>query len=373
MTRTLTCAVALVLFLGAAALADPKIAADLADYDFGTILEGYAIQHTFVLTNAGDEKLIIEGVRPQCGCTTVALSTYELVPGQSVELKAVVNTTGYGGSTMTKTIEIHSNDPRYNDGVGIDYLGLHISGKVLAAQPYHMTGEQLYDYFVVLVDLRSADEYAAGHLVGAYNIPSEDLLSWIDALHAPEAALILLYDETGALAYEEVARLHGDAWALSGGLANKAVDPNSVPLVGWTGKYGAEYFFPTPSALAFDVPAPIPSTIDGTKDTLTPEYVHDSAIYVLIDLREPEVYAAGHLAGATNIPHDAFRATTLESYVGDIPRDARIILYDDNGIGTDVTAQDLRAAGFEHAKSLVGGFNYWEEMYGDQLVTRESP
>lgn len=53
-----------------------------------------------------------------------------------------------------------------------------------------------FDYlFYLTVDVRSAEEYAAGHIMGAVNIPYEELEAWADVL--PRNALLITYDQTG--------------------------------------------------------------------------------------------------------------------------------------------------------------------------------
>lgn len=39
------------------------------EYDFGTINEDDVVTHTYTFKNTGEAPLIIEGVRPSCGCT----------------------------------------------------------------------------------------------------------------------------------------------------------------------------------------------------------------------------------------------------------------------------------------------------------------
>lgn len=58
---------------GIAVIAGPKISVDNAVYDFGEVLEGIAVIHTFILSNVGDESLAIEQVHTSCGCTTTAV------------------------------------------------------------------------------------------------------------------------------------------------------------------------------------------------------------------------------------------------------------------------------------------------------------
>jgi len=51
---------------GAVAAKGPQIAVDKADVDLGTIEEGARefLEHTYIIKNTGDEKLVIKQVRP---------------------------------------------------------------------------------------------------------------------------------------------------------------------------------------------------------------------------------------------------------------------------------------------------------------------
>jgi len=77
--------------------------------------------------------------------------------------------------------------------------------------------------------------------------------------------------------------------------------------------------------------------------------------YLLIDLRDPEAYAAGHLMGAINISY-----WELENWSSRLPREARtIVLYDQDGTLSDLAAQKLSTQGFDKARSLLGGLGEW--------------
>ena len=63
----------LALFLFTSGSATPAAAVewiDLTTYDFGDILKGTPVEANFRFRNTGDEALIIDNVRPSCGCTT---------------------------------------------------------------------------------------------------------------------------------------------------------------------------------------------------------------------------------------------------------------------------------------------------------------
>lgn len=66
--------------------------------------------HVFTMKNEGNKELIIERIRSSCGCVKTSISSKNIKPGKSAELKATFNTTGYEGK-MEKDIYIKSNDP----------------------------------------------------------------------------------------------------------------------------------------------------------------------------------------------------------------------------------------------------------------------
>jgi len=179
----------LIVLSGVAVLAAPQITVDDNVYQFGTVLEGVVVTHTFVLTNAGDETLQIGNVRTSCGCTTTDLAKKSLAPGESVNLNAVFDSVGYGGRTVTKMIYVESNDPAHPE------LVLQIKGTVNRAQKYNIACSDLNYLYFLLVDLRDPDVYAASHILGAINIPYDELNDWTDRL--PKGVLIILYDEDG--------------------------------------------------------------------------------------------------------------------------------------------------------------------------------
>ena len=48
----------------------PKIEFKETEYDFGTVMQGERLSHTFVFTNTGKSDLIISSAHASCGCTT---------------------------------------------------------------------------------------------------------------------------------------------------------------------------------------------------------------------------------------------------------------------------------------------------------------
>ncbi|HSF41658.1 MAG TPA: rhodanese-like domain-containing protein [Thermoanaerobaculia bacterium] len=78
--------------------------------------------------------------------------------------------------------------------------------------------------------------------------------------------------------------------------------------------------------------------------------------FLVIDARIPEVYAAGHVPGAINLPHRTIDAATTAG----LPKDKVIVTYCD-GVGCNAStkaAVKLSALGFA-VKEMLGGLDWW--------------
>lgn len=79
---------------------------------------------------------------------------------------------------------------------------------------------------------------------------------------------------------------------------------------------------------------------------------------VVLDVREPEEFAAGHLPGAVNIPRGL-----LEFKIAEIPQmnssQSHIVMYCKTDGRCALAAKTLQEMGYEQVKSLEGGFMAW--------------
>lgn len=76
--------------------------------DFGDIIQGQKVEHTFVLTNTGKQPLIISNVAATCGCTVPSWPKEPVAPGKSAEIKVSFNSTGKVGK-QNSVVRIYSN------------------------------------------------------------------------------------------------------------------------------------------------------------------------------------------------------------------------------------------------------------------------
>jgi len=84
----------------------------------------------------------------------------------------------------------------------------------------------------LLLDLRPADQYQAGHLAGARQMSGEALLAAGDTLKKHKEKTVVVYDDTGSLSGAAVRQLAAQgftrAFTLRGGLAAWRAD--NLPL-----------------------------------------------------------------------------------------------------------------------------------------------
>lgn len=77
-------------------------------HDFGTVPEGPAAEVEFKFKNTGKEPIVIQSVRPSCGCTTPSYSKEPVKPGETGVIKASYATSSRPGG-FNKAITVTSN------------------------------------------------------------------------------------------------------------------------------------------------------------------------------------------------------------------------------------------------------------------------
>jgi len=98
-------------------------------------------------------------------------------------------------------------------------------------------------------------------------------------------------------------------------------------------------------------PAPSPTCVEPTE-------LRSVEGAVIIDVRSPDEFAAGHVAGAINIPLDSLAAQTAA-----LPKEAVLVTVCGKGGGrSERAATELRALGWNSARSLCGGTQAWMQL-----------
>lgn len=86
------------------------------------------------------------------------------------------------------------------------------------------------------------------------------------------------------------------------------------------------------------------------------DYLADPATFTLVDARSPAEFAAAHIEGAVNVPHDA-----LESRLDALPadRDAVVVVYCKTGKRAAKLRESLVAMGYSDVRVLDAGRVHW--------------
>ena len=92
---------------------------------------------------------------------------------------------------------------------------------------------------------------------------------------------------------------------------------------------------------------------------------------VLVDVREADEFAAGHLSGAVHISRGMLEFK-FSSNPALQPRDLKIVLYCKTSGRAALSAVTLHETGYLNVQSLAGGFDAWVSE-GKPVVKPQSP
>ena len=82
-------------------------------YDFGKVLGGSEIKHTFTIRNIGQKPLKILSVTETCACTASILTQNEIPPGKTGKVSSVLQVDS-GNHLIQENIFVHTDDPTQN-------------------------------------------------------------------------------------------------------------------------------------------------------------------------------------------------------------------------------------------------------------------
>jgi len=214
---------------------------------------------------------------------------------------------------------------------------------------------------ILIIDIRRADDYNAGHLKGAVNVPYGAAVAENLEL-IPDDVMVYVNCYSGQTSSQTVSLLRvagkyavniqGGWKGISGTEGIDAYTETTVNTFDGTTyevadeieKAIADYYTAATSNTygSFNFPpAAAKELVDAESDA-----------YTFLSVRSADDYAAGHIPGAINIP---FGKNMQESF-SQIPTDKPVIVYCYSGQTSSQTLGILRLLGFE-AYSLTGGSN----------------
>ncbi len=238
---------------------------------------------------------------------------------------------------------------------------------------------------VVLVDVRTPQEYQRGHIPGAIHLPwEENTVGGVSQRYLPATALrhrfaeagitpeneVVVYCETGARSahaywafrlagYSRVRNYEG-SWAEWSRRETVAAQPAA--------EVQAEEQAPTQAPTA---PAETPAR-RITRDQLlaqaraqvpeidvqqVKELLDRGEKVTIVDIRERDEWVQGHIPGARFVPR-GFLELRIEEVQPD--REAPIVVYCAGGVRSLLGARDLKAMGYKNVYSMQGGFTQWK-------------
>src|SRR5579864_3327458 len=181
----------------------------------------------------------------------------------------------------------------------------------------------------IALDVRSGDEFAAGHVPGSVNIAlSGQFASWAGTVLGLAAHPVLIADSDQQV---EEARIR---------LARVGIEALDGYLAGGIAAWKQAEF-------------PVAQTHQITAEELRSR-LQVYGVQVLDVRRQPE-WDAGHIEGAAWWPLDHFKVSTPE-----IDRDRALAVHCKGGYRSMIASSLLQRAGFRRVVNVVGGFDAWE-------------
>ncbi|SRR5579883_525710 len=181
----------------------------------------------------------------------------------------------------------------------------------------------------LVIDIRPASDFAAGHLPGTISIPYErSFLAWAGSIVPDGSDAILvgtapaLDDAVADLRLIGIDRIVGTA--------------SSAALEAWRRAGGR-----------------LRTLTSITADELAARVRQGSV--TVVDVRERAEWAAGHIAGAVHVPLGLVR-----DRAGDLPRDRPLVVHCQSGARSTIAGSILLAAGVDAVENLAGGLAAWQ-------------
>ena len=186
---------------------------------------------------------------------------------------------------------------------------------------------------VRVVDARSVDDFAAGHLRGSVNVGFDGRFAETGGMVADigEPIALIAYPGEEQEAALRLARVGSD-----NAIGYLTVDHDGV--------------FPTElSDLVRTAPRITPAELEGL--------LAEDAV-VLVDIRNQGEVEQGRIPGSVHIPLAQLRAR-----LDLLPTDRLIVVHCAGGWRSSVAASLLRAQGFDNVADLAGGYNAWVDAH----------
>ncbi len=191
----------------------------------------------------------------------------------------------------------------------------------------------------VVVDTRSAADFAAGHVTGTLNIPlGGSFTTW--------AGWLLPYDRDVYLLVDDAGGAHADGVSC---VETAVRDLAMIGLDRVAGVFGAD----TLAAWTADGHS-LATLAQRTPAEVAEMYARGEV--AIVDVRGHVEWEAGHLPGVPNIP-----VGYLAARLDELPTDRPLVVHCQGGSRSAIAASLLQARGLTNVVNLVGGYVAWEQ------------
>jgi len=182
-----------------------------------------------------------------------------------------------------------------------------------------------------IIDIRSGESFAKGHLKGAINIPfGEQFPLWCGAVLSEKKGIILMVDSP----------------------VNVSPVVQSLRLIG---KYRIAGV-----CIANQWPWEQTQELTATLTTVTPEQVRsDLSKFFILDVRTPNEWNSGHIQEAHHM-----ELTRVPQNLDRLPKEAAIAVICRSGARASLIASLLAREGFDNPVNIRGGMVAWNKMTG---------
>ena len=214
-----------------------------------------------------------------------------------------------------------------------------VSPRALAARLARREDRNLY-----VLDVRTADEYAAGHVAGAVWAPGGQAVQATDEYVAVRAASIVLVCDGLARSVMTA------SWLRRMGLPDVAVLAGGLPA--WTADGGA---------VETGLPLAVPVGWETARARVARVSPGDLGPALIVSVDQSDAYARGHMPGAWWLCR-----SRLEWTIGTVApdRQAPIIVTCADGFASTLAAATLGRLGYTAVSVLEGGTRAWVEAAG---------
>jgi len=221
----------------------------------------------------------------------------------------------------------------------ISDIDLSKLGKI---SPEDLRSKIINDPNIVIIDLRSKDDFRLEHIIDSKNIPIDNFSSFVSSLDSKKKYVVV--DASGdPQVIGQIASLASD-----NGIKNISFLEGGFSV--W--KEGMNPTINDGDPMSFSDQSKV-SYVKA--DTLKAWMANDPNL-LLIDVRSSQEFSSERLKGAINIAAD-----DLESRRRQIPLGKKIVVYDSDSLAAYKSAVRLNDLGVINAYSLAEGLNVWKQ------------